>query len=126
VLSSLAGALRLASIVICLVVIASFGLFVVNQTSTAAAHQQRLVNGTAPPPGTPANGGASSGKSSSAQESSLRRAIDDTANTFTSPFSGVTAGSSSEWVIRGTNLLLVLIVYGFGLGFLARVIRVRV
>jgi hypothetical protein len=29
-------------------------------------------------------------------------------------------------VIRGVGLLLALVVYGFGLGFLARVIRVRV
>ena len=124
-LSSLAGALRLASIAICLVVIASFGLFVVNQTNTASAHQQRLVNGTAPPAAaTPA--GTSPATSSSEKESSVHRAIDDASNVFTSPFSGVTAGSSSEWVIRGTKLLLVLIVYGFGLGFLARVIRMRV
>jgi hypothetical protein len=125
VLSSLAGVLRLASIVICLVVIASFGLFVVNQTNTASAHQQTLLNGNTPPTAaTPAP--TSAAKSSSEKESSLHRAIDDASNAFTSPFSGVTAGSTSEWVIRGTKLLLVLIVYGFGLGFLARVIRVRV
>jgi hypothetical protein len=121
VLSSLAGVMRLASLAICLVTIASFGLFVVNQASSASAHQQRLVNGAAPTPAAP-----SPAKSSSGQESSVHRAIDDTSNTFTSPFSGVTAGSSNEWVIRGAKLLLVLIVYGFGLGFLARVIRVRV
>jgi hypothetical protein len=121
VLSSLAGALRLASLAICLVAIASFGLFVVNQTSSASAHQQGLVNSAAPTPTA-----ASPAKSSSGQESSVHRAIDDTSNAFASPFSGVTAGSSSEWVIRGANLLFVLIVYGFGLGFLARVIRVRV
>jgi hypothetical protein len=132
VLSSLAGVLRLASLAICLVVIASFALFVANKTSSASAHQQSLVNAAAPsatpaaPSVAPAAQGASPAKSSSAHESSLHRAIDDAANAFASPFSGVTAGSSNEWVIRGTKLLLVLIVYGFGFGFLARVIRVRV
>ncbi len=63
---------------------------------------------------------------SSAHESSLHSTIDDVSNRLTSPFSGLTSGSSSEWVVHGVNLLLALLVYGFGLGFLARVIRVRV
>lgn len=125
--------MRLASLAISLVVIASFGIFVANQTGSASAHQQDVLNGTAPAPG--ASEGKSpesisspheSSKASAPHESSLHRTIDDASNAFTSPFSGVTAGSSSEWVIRGTKLLLALIVYGFGLGFLARVIRVRV
>jgi hypothetical protein len=124
VLSSLAGVLRLASFAICLLVIASFGLFALNQTTSASARQQRVLNGVPPAAATPTD--TSPAKSSPEQESSLHRAVDDASNVFTSPFSGVTAGSGSEWIIRGTNLLLVLIAYGFGLGFLARVIRVRV
>jgi hypothetical protein len=130
VLSSLAGVLRLASLAICLIAIASFGLFAVNQTSSAAAHQQAKLSEAAPQatPTVPVTGEPPAGtkKTSSSQESSLHRTIDDASNAFTSPFSGVTAGSSNEWVIRGTKLLLALIVYGFGLGFLVRVIRVRV
>jgi len=44
-MSSLARVVKLASIALCLVVIASFALFVVNRTSDASAHQQREVNG---------------------------------------------------------------------------------
>lgn len=124
-LSSLAGVLRLASIAACLVVIASFGLFVVNQTSSASARQQGLVNAAAPSAPAAASG-TSTTSSSSGHESSLHKAIDDTSNAVASPFSGVTSGSSNQWVIRGSKLLLVLIVYGFGLGFLVRAIRVRV
>lgn|GEM_PF-599114 len=131
-LSPLAGVLRLASLAISLVVIASFAAFVVDQTSSASAHQQDVLNGTAPAPGAsegtnPATTSTTreSSKAPASRESSLHRTIDDASNAFTSPFSGVTAGSSSEWVIRGTKLLLALIVYGFGLGFLARVIRVK-
>ena len=39
-LSPLAGVLRLASVVLCLLVVASFVLFVVDQTGSASAHQQ--------------------------------------------------------------------------------------
>jgi hypothetical protein len=125
VLSSLAGVLRLASLSICLIAIASFGLFVVNQTSSASTHQQDALNSAAPTPA-PGEPVTVTRKTSSSHESSLHRTIDDASNALTSPFSGITAGSSNEWVIRGTKLLLALIVYGFGLGFLARVIRVRV
>lgn len=124
-LSSLAGLLRLVSLAICLVAIASFGLFAINQTGSASSRQQQLVNGggAAPSPAEPPTVPA---KTSSSRESSLHRAIDDASNALTSPFAGITAGSSSEWVVRGTKLLLALIVYGFGLGFLARTLRVRV
>jgi predicted PurR-regulated permease PerM len=125
VLSLIAGSLRVASLVICLIVVASFAIFVLNQTSSASTHQQQELNGegaaTTTTPGTPG-----SPKPSSPHKSTLHRAIDDASNELTSPFSGITSGSSSQWVKRSVNLVLTLIVYGFALGFLARVIRVRV
>jgi hypothetical protein len=124
VLSPLASALRLASVVVCLIVIASFALFVVNKTSSASAHQQQELNGTTTAPGAQAaQGTASSVKH--AKGSTLRTRIDDASEAITSPFDGLSSGWSSQWLIRGVNLLLALVVYGFGLGFLARVIRVR-
>ena len=50
--------------------------------------------------------------------------VPDAANTLTSPFAGVTSDTSSEWTIHTVKLLLTLAIYGFGLGFLARVLRV--
>ena len=46
--------------------------------------------------------------------------IDEVAGKLTSPFSGITAGSTSQWVIRGVGTLMALLVYGVGLGYLAR------
>ena len=133
--SLLSRALHLASVVICLIVIASFTVFAVNQTSSASAHQQEVLNDEVAKPSTPganrASGsspsatGAASAGSSRSHESSVHEAIDEASNEFTSPFSGVTAGSSSQWLIHGANLGLALLVYGFGLGYLARLIRVR-
>jgi hypothetical protein len=115
-MSSFAGILKLASVVICLIVVASFSVFAVDQAKGASTHQQEEVN----------KGSAATINSSSAHEGGVHKAIDEASNQLTSPFSGVTSGSSSEWTIRGVNLLLALIIYGFGLGYLARVIRVRV
>lgn len=126
-LSSLAGALRLASVLTCLIVIASFALFVVNQTGSASAHQQEELNGETTVSTAQSTQGAAAPAHTQkhAEKSSLRTTIDDASKAITSPFSGVTAGWSSQWMIRGINLLLALVVYGFGLGFLARMIRVR-
>ena len=121
--SLLSRTLHLASVLICLIVIASFTVFAVNQTSSASAHQQEVLNNevakTSPVSGT---AGASA---SSSHESAVHEAIDEASKAFTSPFDGITAGWSSEWLIRSANLGLALIVYGFGLGYLARFIRVR-
>jgi len=101
------------------IVIASFAVFAIDQTKGASAHQQQELAG-----GRPAE--AAGAKSAPAHESGAHKAIDDVSGKLTSPFSGVVSGSSSEWAVRSTKLLLALLVYGFGLGFLARTLRVRV
>jgi hypothetical protein len=119
VLSLLAGTLRLASVVLCLIVIASFALFAIDQTGNASAQQQEaLSNPTTAPGGRPAR--------APAKESGARKTIDEVADAITSPFSSATDATSSQWLIHVINLALTLLVYGFGLAFLARVIRVRV
>ena len=123
-MSAIAGLLRLASVLICLIVLASFAVFAVDQTKGASAHQQEEVNRGGAAANTTA-GASGSHQSPAPHESGLREALDEASNNLTSPFSAVTSGSSSQWVIRGVGVLLTLIVYGFGLGFLARVLRVR-
>jgi hypothetical protein len=115
--SSLAKLLRLLSWVICLIVLASFLIFVVEQTSSASTHQQEeLIE----------HPSASTGAPVVKHESTPHKKIDEAANFFTSPFAGIVSGSSSQWVIHLVKTALALLVYGFGLSYLARVIRVRV
>ena len=118
-IASIVRLLRFASIAICVIVIASFAVFAIDQTKTASVHQQQELGA-----GSPAQ--TAGGKSAPAHEGGAHKAIDDVAGKLTSPFSGVVSGSSGEWAVRGTKLLLALLVYGFGLGFLARTLRVRV
>lgn len=121
VLDGLSTLLRLASRVICLIVIVSFAIFALEETSSASTHQQNEINESGPP------GSATPQKGSSAKsKSAIHEAIDEASSSLTSPFSGVTAGWHSQWAIRGVLLALALLVYGFGLGFLARTLRVRV
>ena len=100
-----------------MIVVASFAIFVLGQTSSASKHQSEEVsNGP--------NITTSTGQGS--HESSVHEAIDEASQQLTSPFAEVVSGSSSEWLIRGVKLLLALAVYGFGLSYLARVLQVRV
>jgi hypothetical protein len=118
-LRSLVRLVRLASLAICVIVLASFAIFVVNQSKSASAHQtQEILTGPA---------SSSSGAHPKAtHESGLHKTIDEASEKLTSPFAGVISGSSSEWVVRGVKLLLALAIYGFGVGYLARVVLVRV
>jgi len=101
--------------VICVIVAASFLVFAVQQTKSASNHQQASLTGT----------GTSSGEPSTRNEGSIHKALDEVSSELTSPFAGIVTGSS-EWATRGIRMLAALVVYGFGLGYLARVLRVRV
>jgi hypothetical protein len=113
VLFPLAAVLRVASRIVCLIVVVSFAIFAIGQTSKASTHQQNKLSET-------------STVAQPVHESAVHKAIDEVAGNLTSPFSGITAGSSSEWVIRGVGTLMALLVYGVGCGYLARVLRIRV
>jgi hypothetical protein len=108
--------LRLASIVICLIAVASFATFALDESKSASSHQQTKVNEA---------GNIASPKSAPAHKSSLHEALDKAFSTLASPFSGITSGSSSQWTIQIVDTLLVLFVYGFGLSFLARLLPNR-
>jgi hypothetical protein len=113
----LPGLLRLASRVICLIVIASFVLFAVNQTGNASEGQQREVSSGS------TQGGSTTPESE--HEDTVHKTLDEATAELTSPFSGLTSGFSNQWAIRGVKLLMTLLVYGFGLSFIARLLSVR-
>jgi predicted PurR-regulated permease PerM len=113
--------LRFASIAICLVVVASFVTFAVGQTKSASGRQQQELAS----PAEQAAAAQAQAQAPPQRESSVHKALDEVSGELTSPFAGIVSGSS-EWASRGAKLLLALLVYGFGLGYLARVLRVRV
>jgi hypothetical protein len=100
-------ALKVCSFVCCALVLASFGLFAISQASGASEQQVAALSTTVPtaarvrPPGQP------------------KRSIDDAARFLTGPFRGFLP-ASSEWATEIAGTLLALILYGFGLGYLAR------
>jgi hypothetical protein len=109
--------LRTVSLCICLVAIASFVGFAVEQSKAGSDRQQTEVNAASPVTASDRVSPPGKGKSG------LRKAIDDAFAKVASPFSGLTKQISSPWPAHIANTLLALLVYGFGLGLLARVVR---
>jgi hypothetical protein len=116
VLGTLARVVRLASLGCCLVAVAWFVTFAVQQSSTAAAHQASEIY-----PSTPA--ATQSAPAAPAKEGELHETINSAFKTISSPFSSVTSGSTSAWKTHIIDTLLALLVYGVGLGFVARALR---
>jgi uncharacterized membrane protein YraQ (UPF0718 family) len=124
----IARIVRIASAVTCLIAVGWFVGFAVEQSKQASAHQQAELNGTGtqPQPSGASGTGASpskTGSAASAKKSGLREAVDKAFSTISSPFSGLTSGLSSAWTLHIVDTLLALLIYGFGLGYLARLLR---
>ena len=114
----ISGFLRLTALVCCALIVVSFGLFARDQMAGASAHQQsELVAGT----NAPAAGGAPTKSIVHAQP---RRFIDGAAKVLTGPFDAIVQ-STNQWVKRGLPTLFALILYGVGLGYLARHLSVH-
>lgn len=118
---------RILSAALCLIAVGWFVGFAVEQSKNASAHQQAELNGTGPQPAARPSGagttGAKANAASSAKKSGLREAVDKAFKTISAPFSGLTSGLSSAWTLHIVDTLLALLIYGFGLGYLARLLR---
>ena len=102
------------SIVCCGLLLLSFGMFGRDQLAGASANQQNEIATNAPTKPAVAPTGTHHGQP--------RRFIDGAAKTLISPFSPIVK-SSNQWVNHGIPTFFGLLVYGFGLGFLARYSR---
>lgn len=100
-----------AAFVCCALVLASFAMFVHDAAAAGSQHQQsELV-------------GATTGAvPTTVHHSQPRRFIDGAASELTSPFRSL-VHSSNAWVTHGVPTVFGLLLYGVGLGFLARFSR---
>jgi hypothetical protein len=108
------GTVRLASLLACLVVVASFTLFVTHQADGATTRQDALLG----------NATAQAASQTVVKPSAARQDITDASNSLTSPFHNV-LGSDSAWTLNISQLVIALLVYGVGVGFALRWLRMR-
>ena len=112
--------LRLISVVCSLILLMSFAMFAADQarhgSKTTVARIAAGDNTTAP-----------AGQQQPAkpkQHGEFRRAVDGANNKLVSPFDGVVAGSDG-WTRHITLLILGFLVFGVGIGFVARYVSTR-
>jgi len=107
------GLVRVASLVACLIVASSFVLFATHQADTGTGDQIAALGNTAPQVQNAAD-----------KPSAVRQHITSVSNTLTSPFSNV-LGFNNPWPEHISQLVLALLLYGFGVSFLVRMVRMR-
>ncbi len=110
-LSAMQRALVLTALVCCGLVTASFTLFARDQLAGASKHQQSEIAANAP-----TSPGVAAIHHGAAQP---RRFIDGAWTTLTAPFRSIVP-SDSAWVEKAVPTFFALLVYGVGLGFIAR------
>ena len=108
------GAIRAVAIFASAVVLISFGLFAVDQATTASETQRERLSGVDRPDPT-----AAQERERERKRGKVREVIDDVDDLLLSPFAGLVS-SDDPWIGRGAPSLIALLVYGLGLGFLAR------
>ena len=112
--------LRTAAILCAAVLLTSWGLFAVDQTRGASNTSSGEIAGLSP-----AQAADIEAQRQEAKHTQVRRAIDSASDALVSPFDALTDGSSSEWLRRSVPMLVALLLYCFGLGYLARFARGR-
>jgi hypothetical protein len=112
-------ALRLAAVICSLLVIAGWGWFAIDETSAASAQTQAEIAGQAA--ARTASPDPDQERDRERVNSRVHEWVDDANDVLLRPFSSISENAGSKWVRRSVPALLALIVYGFGLGLLARV-----
>ncbi len=113
--------LRYLAIALSLVVAGGFALFALEDIGRASTKAENRVQdrytATAPTP--------AGERERERRHGDIREAIDDVNDVLLSPFAGVSDDAASRWARRGVPALLGLLVYGFGLGYVARYMTAR-
>jgi hypothetical protein len=114
----LAGPLRAAAVVASAIVMLSFALFAIDETSAASRRSAAETAGLR---------AARSAQPAPVEErarervhSSARELVDDADDVLIAPFAWAAPDTSAKWVRRGVPALLALFVYGLVVPFIAR------
>jgi hypothetical protein len=113
--------LRIAAMLVSVVIVLSFVLFAIDELNGASQRNEAKLAQDLE-----ANPAPAVERQREKDHGTIREAIDDANDVVVSPFQGITSSNDSLWVQRGVPALLALLVFGFGLGFLARYTRGRV
>lgn len=111
--------IRVASTLAVLLVLASFGLFAIDEVRNASHRSQDKIAGVDRVDPTPAQE-----RRRERKHNAVREVIDDANDALLAPFASIVS-TREPWVHRGLPAGLALLVYGLGLGYLASFARGR-
>jgi len=112
--------LRFLAIALSLIIAIGFTLFALGDIDRASKATEHRIAGYAA-----ANPSPAGERERERRHGQPREIIDDVNDTLLAPFAGITENSTSRWAQRGVPALLGLLVYGFGLGYIARFMTAR-
>jgi hypothetical protein len=112
--------LRYLAIVLSLFIAIGFMLFALEDIDRASTGTQNRIAGYSATSPTPAGE-----RERERRHGQVREIIDDVNDQLLAPFAGISDNADSRWARRGIPSLLGLLVYGFGLGYLARFMTAR-
>jgi hypothetical protein len=114
----LEGPLRLAAILLSGVVLLGFALFALDEAK-GASHQTtaKLADDGPAPSAVPT---PRQERAREREHSRAREAVDDVDDVLLAPFAWAAPAGSGAWARHGLPVVLALLVYGLGLGYLAR------
>lgn len=111
----ISSAIRIVSNAICVLLIASFAMFVVDELTTVSSQQQAVVNNTAKPQTVR----DIHGREINLNRSAFRTKLDSANDTVLAPAESLVA-DQGPWVMRTVPFLLGLLLFGLGGHLLAR------
>ncbi len=117
-----ASLLRFIAVLVCALVALGFLMFAIDELNAGSKGQQSKIDQSADGQQAVVVAPAPSPQDEAIRErqhGQTREAIDDANDVLLTPFSQLVATSKSNWVTHGVPAVLALLVYGFGIGFLA-------
>lgn len=103
--------------------IVGWGLFAIDEARSASDQTQTEIEGRRA--ARAADPSPEQERAREAAHSDARELVDDANDVLLSPFASISDGADSRWVRRTVPALIALLLYGFGLSFLARVVVTR-
>ena len=114
----LSSTLRLAAIICSVLIGLGWVLFAIDETKSASAQSAQIITDGDYVARVDLDPDQERARENA--HSRTREYIDDANDVLLSPFSSLTDNSDNKWVRRTVPALLGLLVFGFGLGYLAR------
>jgi uncharacterized BrkB/YihY/UPF0761 family membrane protein len=135
IVAAMGSLIRLMAVAFSAIVLLGFAFFATDEMSRGSQNQQNALEGELSSTNSREDSDLSASRdlppvAPSPQEEAhrekvngtFREAVEDANDVLLGPFAGLVESADNTWVLHGVPVLLGLLLYGFGLGMLARML----